>query len=62
MSESAFNDAMGAILTFTLLALATGSEKFSLGDAAFDLFEAIRDRHSGRHRARGYLAALLIAA
>jgi cell volume regulation protein A len=60
MSESAFNDAMGAILTFTLLALATGSEKFSLGDAAFDLFkQSAIGILAGI--ALGYLAALLIA-
>jgi cell volume regulation protein A len=60
MSESAFNDAMGAILTFTLLALATGSEKFSLGDAAFDLFkQSAIGILAGI--VLGYLAALLIA-
>ncbi len=60
MSESAFNDAMGAILTFTLLALATGSEKFSFGDAAFDLFkQSAIGILAGI--ALGYLAALLIA-
>jgi potassium/hydrogen antiporter len=60
MSESAFNDAMGAIVTFTLLALATGSEKFSLGDAAFDLFkQSAIGILAGI--ALGYLAALLIA-
>ena len=38
MSESAFNDAMGAIVTFALLGviMGTGGE-FSLGKAAFDL-------------------------
>jgi len=60
MSESAFNDAMGAILTFTLLALATGSEKFSLGDAAFDLFK-LSAIGILAGIALGYLAALLIA-
>jgi potassium/hydrogen antiporter len=60
MSESAFNDAMGAILTFTLLALATGSEKFSLADASFDLFkQSAIGILAGI--ALGYLAALLIA-
>jgi cell volume regulation protein A len=60
MSESAFNDAMGAILTFTLLALATGSEKFSLTDAAFDLFkQSAIGILAGI--VLGYLAALLIA-
>ncbi len=37
MSESAFNDAMGAILTFSVLAVATGSGTFSLGHAMMDL-------------------------
>ena len=38
MSESAFNDAMGAIVTFALLGVIMGtSGKFSLGKAAFDL-------------------------
>jgi cell volume regulation protein A len=60
MSESAFNDALGAIVTFTLLALATGSEKFSLGDAALDLFkQSAIGILAGI--ALGYLAALLIA-
>jgi cell volume regulation protein A len=36
MSESAFNDAMGAILTFSVLAAATGSGKFPLGHALAD--------------------------
>jgi potassium/hydrogen antiporter len=36
MSESAFNDAMGAILTFSVLAVATGSGKFVLGHALMD--------------------------
>jgi cell volume regulation protein A len=37
MSESAFNDAMGAILTFTLLGLASGQGDFSLLGALIDL-------------------------
>ena len=37
VSESAFNDAVGAILTFTLLALATGSGGFSASNALVDL-------------------------
>src|SRR5262249_39687419 len=37
MSESAFNDAMAAILTFSVLAVATGSGKFSLSHALADL-------------------------
>ena len=36
MSESAFNDAMGAILTFSVLAVATGSGQFALGHALMD--------------------------
>jgi len=37
MSESAFNDAMGAIVTFAVLGMATGSGGFSFGKAMFDL-------------------------
>ena len=42
MSESAFNDAMGAIVTFALLGaiMGTGGE-FSLGKAAFDLISNV---------------------
>jgi cell volume regulation protein A len=36
MSESAFNDAMGAILTFSVLAVATGSGTFVPGHALMD--------------------------
>ncbi|HQO28580.1 MAG TPA: sodium:proton antiporter [Accumulibacter sp.] len=39
MSESAFNDAMGAIVTFTVLAVAMGSGTFSLGQSTFELFK-----------------------
>jgi cell volume regulation protein A len=39
MSESAFNDAMGAIVTFGVLAVATGSEEFSLVSSLFDLLK-----------------------
>ena len=39
MSESAFNDAMGAILTFTVLGVAMGAGEFSAGDAVIDLFK-----------------------
>jgi cell volume regulation protein A len=39
MSESAFNDAMGAIVTFTVLAVAMGSGTFSLGHSALDLLK-----------------------
>lgn len=37
MSESAFNDAMGAIITFTVLAIAVGQGTFSLGDSLMSL-------------------------
>ena len=37
MSESAFNDAMAAILTFSVLAVATGSGEFSLASSLSDL-------------------------
>jgi cell volume regulation protein A len=60
MSESAFNDAMSAILTFTLAAVATGSGAFSLTGSFIALIE-----QSGIGIAAGigfgYLAALLIA-
>lgn len=39
MSESAFNDAMGAIITFGVLAIATGTDQFSLGSSLIDLFK-----------------------
>ncbi len=39
MSESAFNDAMGAIVTFTVLGVAMGSGEFSAGDALVDLLK-----------------------
>ncbi len=39
MSESAFNDAMGAILTFTVLGIALGAGQFSIGDALADLLK-----------------------
>ena len=60
MSESAFNDAMGAIVTFSVLAVATGSGGFSLAHATFDL---VRQAAIGiaAGAAFGYLAALLIA-
>src|SRR6201999_1994514 len=59
MSESAFNDAMGAILPFSVLALATGSGAFSLTHATFDLiWQAAIGIAAGA--AFGYLAALLI--
>ena len=60
MSESAFNDAMGAILTFSVLAVATGSAEFSLSNSLFQLAEqSVIGIAAGL--AFGYLAALLIA-
>ncbi len=60
MSESAFNDAMAAILTFTVLAVAIGGEKFSLTDSIVDLLkQSIIGIVAGI--ALGYFAALLIA-
>jgi potassium/hydrogen antiporter len=60
MSESAFNDAMAAILTFSVLAVATGSDKFSLAHALADLAgESLFGILAGL--AFGFLAALLIA-
>jgi potassium/hydrogen antiporter len=61
MSESAFNDAMGAIITFSLLGviLGTGGD-FSLGKAAFDLVsDALIGLLVGG--VLGYAAAFLIA-
>jgi cell volume regulation protein A len=60
MSESAFNDAMGAIITFTVLGIAMGQGTFSAGDALIDLL-----KQSGvgilTGGVLGYLAAMLIA-
>lgn len=39
MSESAFNDAMGAIVTFSVLGIAMGTGEFSLSRAAVDLLQ-----------------------
>jgi cell volume regulation protein A len=60
MSESAFNDAMGAILTFVVLGIAMGSGGFSFGDAVGDLFkQSIIGILIGG--VLGYLAAVLIS-
>jgi cell volume regulation protein A len=60
MSESAFNDAMGAIVTFSVLAVAMGGEPFSLASSLADLFkQSVIGIVAGV--ALGYLAALLIA-
>jgi cell volume regulation protein A len=60
MSESAFNDAMGAILTFTVLAVAMGAGEFSAGDALADL---LKQSFLGIliGGTLGYMAAFLIA-
>jgi len=59
MSESAFNDATGAIMTFAVLGLAAGTSEFSLGAAFADLA-----KQAGLGivvgAALGYAAALLI--
>jgi len=60
MSESAFNDAMGAILTFTVLGVAMGADEFSAGDALIDLLkQSLLGIVIGG--VLGYLAAFLIA-
>ena len=60
MSESAFNDAMGAIVTFGVLAVAMGTGEFSLTSSLLDLLkQTIVGIVAGA--ALGYLAALLIA-
>jgi potassium/hydrogen antiporter len=60
MSESAFNDAMAAIVTFGVLAVAMGSGEFSPVNAMFDLLkQSLIGIIAGV--ALGYLAALLIA-
>jgi len=60
MSESAFNDAMGAIVTFGVLAAAMGAGEFSLMSSLFDL---LKQSFIGivAGGVMGYLAALLIA-
>ncbi|MFM9912322.1 MAG: cation:proton antiporter [Methylophilaceae bacterium] len=60
MSESAFNDAMGAILTFTVLGVAMGAGDFSVGDAMFGLVkQTLLGIAIGG--ALGYAAAFFIA-
>ncbi len=60
MSESAFNDAMGAIATFAVLGVAMGTGEFSLATALKDLlWQAGLGIVLGG--VLGYLAALLIA-
>jgi potassium/hydrogen antiporter len=60
MSESAFNDAMGAIVTFGVLAVAMETGAFSLTSSLLDLLkQSIIGIAAGA--ALGYLTALLIA-
>jgi cell volume regulation protein A len=60
MSESAFNDAMGAVVTFGVLAVAMGTGEFSLVASLFDLLKqsAVGIVAGGM---LGYLAVLVIA-
>ena len=60
MSESAFNDAMGAIITFGVLAVATGSGSFSFTASLFGLVKEAA-LGIGAGIVLGYLAAVLIA-
>ncbi|OIR13744.1 K(+)/H(+) antiporter NhaP [mine drainage metagenome] len=60
MSESAFNDAMGAIITFTVLNVAMGVGEFSAADALLDLLkQSLFGVVIGG--VLGYAAAVLIA-
>ncbi len=60
MSESALNDAMGAILTFTVFGIVAGGEAFSIGHTAKDL---VREAGLGLliGAGLGYGGALLIS-
>jgi cell volume regulation protein A len=60
MSESAFNDAMGAIVTFGVLAVAMGTGEFSISGSLLDLFKQTAIGIVAGC-AIGYLAAFLIA-
>jgi potassium/hydrogen antiporter len=60
MSESAFNDAMGAILTFTILSVALTGGDFSVANSMLDLFKQTLLGIIGG-AILGYLAALFIA-
>jgi potassium/hydrogen antiporter len=60
VSESAFNDAMGAIVTFGVLAVAMGKGQFSLMSSLLELLkQSVLGIVAGAML--GYLAALLIA-
>ena len=60
VSESAFNDATGTIMTFGVLAIAMGSGEFSWASSVFEFFKQLIIG-IGAGLALGYLAALLIA-
>ena len=60
MSESAFNDAMGAILTFAILGMLLSGAEFSLTSSLLDLSKQIILGILGG-AIFGYLAALMIA-
>lgn len=60
MSESAFNDAMGAILTFAILGMLLSNAEFSLTSSLLDLSKQIILGFLGG-AIFGYLAALMIA-
>ncbi len=60
MSESAFNDAMGAILTFAVLGVALSGGSFSVADSLLDLLKQSLFGIAGG-AILGYLAALFIA-
>ena len=60
MSESAFNDAMGAILTFAILGIAVGNSEFSLSHSLIELLKQSLLGLAGGV-ILGYLAAALIA-
>ena len=60
VSESAFNDATGAVMTFGVLAVAMGTGQFSLTSSLLDLLkQSVIGISAGA--ALGYFAALLIA-
>ena len=60
ISESAFNDATGAIVTFGVLAVATGTHEFSLATSLFELLkQSIIGIFAGI--VLGYAAAFIIA-
>ncbi|HET6839814.1 MAG TPA: cation:proton antiporter, partial [Bradyrhizobium sp.] len=60
MSEAAFNDTMGAIVTFSVLGVATGTGEFSFVSSLFDLLQqSVLGIVAGV--GLGYLAAFLIA-